>query len=62
MARDTGAAVIFITSEEEEALLLGDVVSIFKNGSCNGERLETSTLTMAQLKIEAWLDSEDSAS
>jgi ABC-type sugar transport system ATPase subunit len=61
LARETGTAVIVVTSEEEEALTLPDSIYIFQDGTCTGERLDPADLTIADLKRLAWLEEAPTA-
>lgn len=49
-----GCAVIVISSEEEELLSLSDSILVFRSGTCSGQLLDASQLTVAGLRQAAW--------
>jgi sugar (pentulose or hexulose) kinase len=58
LAADTGAAVIVVSTEEEELIGLADAVCVFKDGSCDGTKYPQGSVTAGDLRRLAWPDSE----
>jgi ABC-type sugar transport system ATPase subunit len=61
LARELGAAVIVVSTEEEELITVADTLAVFRNGTCEDEPFENGTLTPADLRHAAWADAHDAA-
>jgi len=62
LAEETGAGILVVTSEEEEALSLTDTLNVFQGGTCTAHDVPTHTLSIARLKSLAWLESSGGSS
>jgi ABC-type sugar transport system ATPase subunit len=60
MAAETGAAVLVVSTEEEELIGLADAVCVFRNGSCDGTKYPQGSVTAGNLRRLAWPDSDQS--
>jgi len=54
LAEKTGAAVLMVSSEEEELIDVADVVTVFRGGFCDGVVYPAKGLTQARLRELAW--------
>ncbi|MBA3019529.1 MAG: sugar ABC transporter ATP-binding protein [Actinobacteria bacterium] len=54
LAHETGLAVVVVSGEEEEILEVADEVVTFTLGTCTGQALPASRLTVQSLRHEAW--------
>jgi ribose transport system ATP-binding protein len=54
LAHEEGIAVVMVSSEEEEILEVADTVVTFVAGSCAGEPVAASSLTVPDLRQRAW--------
>ncbi|MBK3564733.1 sugar ABC transporter ATP-binding protein [Streptomyces sp. MBT62] len=54
MAADGQAAVIVVSTEEEELIGLADAVCVFKEGACDGTKYPRDTVTPGDLRRLAW--------
>lgn len=61
LADETGAGVLVVTSEEEEALTLADTIHVFQDGACSPDGVPAGELTIPELKSLAWLGADSSA-
>jgi len=58
LADQTGAAVLMVSSEEEELLDVADAVVVFRAGFCDGKAYDVSTLTIPRLRELAWASAQ----
>jgi ABC-type sugar transport system ATPase subunit len=58
MAHDAGAAVIVVSSEEEELVAVADTITVFRSGTSDGATLSRGTVTPGQLRQLAWADAD----
>jgi ABC-type sugar transport system ATPase subunit len=61
LARELGAAVIVVSTEEEELITVADTLAVFRNGTCEDEPFVNGTLTPSDLRQAAWADAHDAA-
>lgn len=54
LARNTGAGIILVSSEEEELLDLADIVCVFREGRCDGATYPVAALRSGVLRQLAW--------
>lgn len=54
LAHERGLAVVVVSSEEEEILDVADDVVTFTLGTCTGQAVPSSQLTVQSLRHEAW--------
>ena len=54
LAHERGLAVVVVSSEEEEILEVADEVVTFTLGTCTGQAVPASQLTVQSLRHEAW--------
>ncbi len=54
LAHERGLAVVVVSSEEEEILEVADEVVTFTLGTCTGQAVPSSQLTVQGLRHEAW--------
>lgn len=50
-----GRCVVVVSSEEEELLEIADRIVVFRHGKCDGQAVQTSQMTVANLRREAWM-------
>ena len=58
---ENGCCVIMVSSEEDELLDVADNIVVFRNGVCDGNIIESSQLTPADLRKAAWENDEVNA-
>jgi ribose transport system ATP-binding protein len=58
MARDANAAIIVVSSEEEELIGVADTIAVFKSGTSDGVILANGDVTPGRLREMAWADAD----
>ncbi len=58
LARETGVAVIVVSSEEEELITVADTIAVFRAGTCDGATFENGSVSPQQLRELAWADAD----
>jgi ribose transport system ATP-binding protein len=54
LAHEKGAAVVMVSTEEEELLSVADRIVVFRAGECDGHAYDAAALTPARLRELAW--------